>query len=83
MYVVDIRAFSSCFFFASTFVTLLNCLALSVLFVYNNNTVNVATYITATNLSFIAVAMNSRDRYEIIGLHKISYSIKNLVEVFT
>ena len=27
-------------------------------------------------LSFIAVAMNSRDRYKIIGLRKISHSIK-------
>ena len=28
------------------------------------------------NLSFIVVTMNSRDRYEIIGLCKISHSIK-------
>ena len=27
-------------------------------------------------VSFIVVVMNSRDRYEIIGLHKISHSIK-------
>ena len=33
-------------------------------------------------LSFIAVAMNSRDRYEIIGIHEILHFIKNLVEVF-
>ena len=35
-----------------------------------------------TLLSFIAVAMNSRDRYEIIGLREISHSINNLVETF-
>ena len=29
-----------------------------------------------TFVSFIAVAMNSRDRYEIIGLRKISHFIK-------
>ena len=32
--------------------------------------------------SFIAVAMNSRDQYKIIGLHKISHFKNNLVEMF-
>ena len=48
----------------------------------NNQIVrNVTKFIRKLNRSssFIAVAMNSRDRYEIIGLHKISH---NLVEVF-
>ena len=34
------------------------------------------------SLSYIAVAMYSRDRYEIIGLRKISHFISNLVEMF-
>ena len=35
-----------------------------------------------TIILFITVTMNSRDRYEIIGLHKISHFINNLAEMF-
>ena len=41
----------------------------------------VHAYVSFLELSFIAVAMNSRDRYEIIGLRKIPHSINNLAKV--
>ena len=59
------------------------------LHIYFNSLVNVVLseiYLSLCTvmqpLSFIKVAMNSRDRYEIIGLCKISYFKNNLVEVF-
>ena len=41
-----------------------------------------SAYIFFTSIIHCSIAMNSRDRYKIIGLCKISQSIKNLVVVF-
>ena len=52
----------------------------SIIYIY---TLYIFTYVCSYSLSYIGVAMNSRDQYEIIGLHKISRFINNLVEMFS